>query len=161
MSQFSLVSFPSGRTQTYRPPVKVLCHTQYQRLVLRDLLRLVSPLPCDLDGRLDCLGTGVHGEDHLETEKLCDKLGEFGEDIVVEGSRAQGQSGSLLSQSLDELRVAMTLIDGTICGEEVQILLAWRLSQQEKTEKVPARRLPSGSQTKHPAAREKTMGRGW
>ena len=90
-----------------------------------DTLDLVRPLAGNLDGRLDRLGTSVHGQNHVVAEHLADLFGPAGEDIVVESARAEGQTASLVGQGLDELRVAVTLVDSAVGGEEVKVVLAF------------------------------------
>nr|POE63625.1 hypothetical protein CFP56_04528 [Quercus suber] len=104
--------------------VEVLLQTKDPRLVRRDALDLVCPFPRNLDGRLDRFRASVHGQHHLEPCHGRDLLGKLGEDIVVEGSTAQGQAGGLLGQGLDQLGVAMALVDGRVGGEKVEVVLA-------------------------------------
>jgi hypothetical protein len=94
--------------------MEVLLHREDQRLVLRDALDLVTPLARNLDCRLDRFRACVHGQDHVEAEQLGGIFGEAREDIVVESSTAQGQPRRLLSQRLDELGVAVALVDGAV-----------------------------------------------
>ena len=104
--------------------MEVFLHREDEGLVLRNALDLVSPLARNLDCRLDGLGARVHGQDHVEAKQLGRILGEAGEDIVVEGPAAERQTRSLLRQRLDELGVAVALVDGAVCREEVEIVLA-------------------------------------
>jgi hypothetical protein len=90
--------------------VEVVLRTQDDRLVLRDLFDLVTPLSGDLDSSLDRLRTGVHGEDHVEPEELGDNLGELGEDIIIKSARAEGQARGLLNERSDEFGVAVALV---------------------------------------------------
>lgn len=66
--------------------VEVLGNAEDEGLVFWDSLYFVTPFPGDLDGGLDGLGAGVHGQDHVEAEVAGYEFGEAGEDIVVEGS---------------------------------------------------------------------------
>lgn len=95
-----------------------------QRLVLLDALDLVSPLAGNLNGSLDGLGAGVHGQDHVVAEHGADLLSPLGEDIIVESARAESETAGLLGDNLDELRVAMALVDGAVGGEEVEVVAA-------------------------------------
>ena len=103
--------------------MEILFYRKYQGLVLRNTLDLVSPLARNLHCGLNSLSTSVHGQDHVESEQLGGVLSEPREHIVVERTTAEGQSRSLLSQSLDELRVAVALVDGAVCGKEVKVVL--------------------------------------
>lgn len=68
--------------------MEVFRNAENQGFSLRDIFRLVSPFAGDLDGGFDGFGASVHGHDHVKVEILCDELGEAGEDIIVECSRA-------------------------------------------------------------------------
>ena len=108
---------------TYGTSVEVVLDAEDNGLVWRDALDLVPPLAGNLDTGLDGLSTGVHGQDHVVAEILGDELGELGEDIVVEGPGAESEGCGLLGQGLDELRVAVALVDGGVGGQEVEIVL--------------------------------------
>ena len=110
----------------YRPAVKVLLDGKDQSLVLRDALDLVAPLPCNLDGSLDSFGTSVHWQNHLEAQHSSDRLCETWKHIVVKSTRAEGEPRGLVAKSLDEFGMAVALIDGAVCGKEVQVLLPCR-----------------------------------
>ena len=107
--------------------MKVVLHTEDDRLVLRNALDLVSPLAGDLDAGLDCLRAGVHGQYHVKAEELGDELGETREDIVVEGARAEGQARGLFTESGNQLGMAVALVDSRVGGQEVQILATLRI----------------------------------
>lgn len=104
--------------------MKVVGDTKDESAALRHALDLVSPLAGDLDGGLDGLGPRVHGQDHVVAKDLPDLGGPDGKDIVVEGARAECQTGGLLGQGLDQLRVAVALVDGAVGREEVEVVLA-------------------------------------
>lgn len=93
-------------------------------LVLLDALDLVRPLAGNLDGRLNRLGARVHGQNHIVAKHLADLLSPLGKDVIVKGARAEGQAASLLGEGLDELRVAVALVDGAVGGQEVEVLAA-------------------------------------
>lgn len=113
-----------GHEGAYSSAVEVILSTQDDSLVLGNALDLVTPLAGDLDASLDRLGTSVHGHNHVEAEVAGDELGKAREDIIVESAGAQSEAGSLVNQSLDQLGVAVALVDGGVGGEEVQILLS-------------------------------------
>lgn len=119
-----LASLERWGRHAYCPSVEVLLYREDQRLVLRDTLDFVSPFARDLDGRLNRLGASVHGKDHVEAEQLGGILCKAREHIVVESATAQSQPRGLLSEGLDKLGVAVTLIDGAVGGEEVEVVLA-------------------------------------
>ena len=107
--------------------MEVVLGAEDQSLALLDALDLVRPLPGNLDGRLDCLGASVHRQHHIIPKHLLHLLGPLGKDIVVERARAEGQSARLLGERLDELRVAMPLVDGAVGGEEVEVVTVLRI----------------------------------
>ena len=104
--------------------VEVLLCGEDPGLVLRNALDLVSPFACNLYSSLYSLSTSVHGQDHLETQHRGDLLSEAGEDIVVECARAERQSRGLGNESLDEFGVAVTLVHGAVCGEEIEVVVS-------------------------------------
>lgn len=101
--------------------MKVLLHTEHQCLIRWDALLLVAPFPGDFDRSFHSLCASIHGHDHVEAKHLGGVFGEPREDIVVECAAAQRQARRLLCESLDKLRVAVSLIDGAVGGEEVEI----------------------------------------
>ena len=112
---------------THGSSVEILGSSKYQCLSLWDTLHFVCPLPRNLDSGLDSLCSGVHWQNHVISKHLLDLLCPLGEDIVVEGARGEGEARSLLGQCLDQLGVAMALIDSTICGETVDVMLSFRV----------------------------------
>lgn len=104
--------------------MEVFCDGEDQCLILRDAFDFVAPLACDLDGRLDSFSTSVHWEDHIEAKQFGGILCKSREDIVIECSAAEGQARGLLSQGLDELGMAVALVDGAVGGEKVKVVLA-------------------------------------
>lgn len=109
-------------TGSYSAAMEVVLYAQHHGAVLRNALDLVSPFPGDLDGTLDRLRARVHRQDHVETEEAGDEFGEAREDVIIEGTGAEGETGRLIDHDLDQLGVAMALVDGGIGGEEVEIV---------------------------------------
>lgn len=105
--------------------MEVLLHRKHQCFILWYAFDFVAPFACHLHSGFYSLCTSIHGQHHVEAEHLRNKLGEAGENIVVESATAERQSRSLLSQGLDEFWVTMTLVHGAVCGEEVEIVLAF------------------------------------
>lgn len=95
--------------------MEVALHAQHDGLALGHTLLHVRPLPGQLDRRLDGFSTGVHGEDTLVREHLCDLPGEPGKHGVVERARGQGQFLSLLDERVDDPGVAVALTDRQTC----------------------------------------------
>lgn len=93
-------------------------------LVLLNALDLVSPLAGNLDGGLGGLGASVHGQNHVVAKDIADLFSPLGEDVIVESAGAESENGGLLGQGLDELGVAVTLVDGAVGGEKVHVLVA-------------------------------------
>lgn len=96
----------------------VLC-AKHNSLVLGNALDLVSPFAGDLDAGLNSLGTSVHGQDHVEAEIACNKLGKAREDVIVESTGAQSDTRSLIHECSNQLGVAVTLVHCGVGGEEV------------------------------------------
>ena len=107
--------------------MEVLGNTKDPGLLLGNTLDFVSPLASDLDGSLNSLSASAHGQNHVVAKDAADLLGPLWEDIVVESSGAKCQSTSLLGQGLDELGVAVALIDSAVSGEEVIVVVALRI----------------------------------
>lgn len=105
--------------------MEVVSDAENPSLVLLDAFDLVGPLAGNLDGSLGGLDTSVHRQDHVVAKDLANLLCPLGEDIVVKSAGAQGQAAGLLSQSFDELGVAVTLVDSTVSGKEVEVLVAF------------------------------------
>lgn len=99
--------------------MEVLGDAEDEGFVFGDAFHLVAPFPGDLDCSFDGLGAGVHGEHHIELEVAGYEFGEAGEDIVVEGSRAEGQPRCLLGQGFDEFGMAVALVDCAVGAQEV------------------------------------------
>lgn len=102
--------------------MEVVGDTEDKSLVLLNSLDFVSPLSGNLDSSLGGLYTSVHGQNHLVAKDLTNLLSPLREDIVVESSRRQSKTASLLSQGLDKLGVAMALVDGTVGRQEIKVL---------------------------------------
>lgn len=78
--------------------MEVVLYTQDKSLVLGDSLHLIAPLASDLDSGLDGLRASVHGQDHVETKVAGDELGKTREDVIVERTRAKGNTRGLVDQ---------------------------------------------------------------
>jgi len=85
----------------------------------------LPPLAGHLDGRLDPLGAAVHGQETVVAGEAADLLAETAQLVVAEGARAEGETRRLLGYDLDELRMAVALVDRRIGGEEVEVALAF------------------------------------
>ena len=109
---------------TYSAAVEVVRDGKDESLALLNALDLVSPLAGNLDGSLGGLGASVHGQNHVVAKDIADLFSPLGEDVVVESAGAESEGGGLLSQSLDEFRVAMALVDSAVGREEVHVLAA-------------------------------------
>jgi hypothetical protein len=105
--------------------MEIVLHTKDICLIIRYSLDLVSPLASDFDCRFYGFGPSVHGQHHIVSEHFGDLLSKLWENIIVKSSAAQGQYLGLLRKSLYEFRVAVALIYGTVCGQEVQVMLSF------------------------------------
>jgi hypothetical protein len=120
-------------TKTYCSSVEVLLNREDQSLVLRDSLDFVSPLARNLDCGLNSLSTSVHRQNHVEAKELCGILCEAWEHIVIECATAESQPRSLLCEGLDELGVAVALVDRAVRREEVKVVLLLRIPDAATT----------------------------
>lgn len=107
--------------------MEVVSDTEDESLAGLNALDLVRPLTGNLDGGLGSLSTSVHGQRHVVAEDIADLLRPAGEDIVVESTGAEGQAAGLLDEDLDELGVAVALVDGTVGRQEVKVVAALRV----------------------------------
>ena len=89
--------------------VEVPRRAENDRLAWIDILGIVRPFPCHLQGSFYRLGTGVHGENPVIAKRLLDLLCKAWKDGIVECTRGQRELLSLLYESSDDLWVTMTL----------------------------------------------------
>ena len=89
--------------------MEVSCHTKDNGLTLWYTLFLIGPLAGELDSSLDCFGTSVHWQNHVEAKHGSNFLSILAKDGVVECSRRQGQLLSLLDEGRENSRVAVAL----------------------------------------------------
>jgi hypothetical protein len=89
-----------------------------------DALDHVAPLAGGLDGGLDRLRAGVHGQHQVQPAQGRDLLGEGAELIVVEGPRGEGQALRLLDERAHDLRVGVPEVEGRVAAEKLEVPLA-------------------------------------
>ena len=87
-------------------------------------LDVVRPPAGKLDGGLPALNAGVHRQHAVVAEVRGYVLGVRAELVVVEGPASEREPASLVHHGLDDLRVAVPLVDGRIRRQKVVILLA-------------------------------------
>lgn len=104
----------SWSKNTYCAAVEVFGNGKDESLALLNTLDLVCPFAGNLDGGLGGFGASVHRQHHVVSKDSAHLLRPLGEDIVVEGAGAQRETRSLLGESLDELGVAVPLVDGAV-----------------------------------------------
>mmetsp|Transcript_243 Transcript_243/g.711 ORF Transcript_243/g.711 Transcript_243/m.711 type:complete len:286 (-) Transcript_243:171-1028(-) len=92
-----------------------------------DALLHVAPLASNLETSFDSLSTGVHWKHHIIAKHLSDALGKLRKLVIVEGTRAQRALGGLLHERLDDLRMAMSLVHSRVGGEEIIVVLSFRV----------------------------------
>jgi len=92
-------------------PMEVSLGAKNDRLARIDIFGrcLVRPFPCDLEGSLYRLGTGVHRENPVIAKRLFHLLGKAWKDGIVECTRGQREFLSLLYERSNYLWVTMTL----------------------------------------------------
>ena len=81
-------------------------------LVVGDALLGNTPATGELQGGLDALGTGVHGEHLVITEVRVHELLILAECLVVECARGQTQLVGLVLQGLNDAGMAVALVNG-------------------------------------------------
>jgi len=94
-------------------------------LVLGDSLFGVAPGADELDGGFDGFSTSVHEERTFVSGGLAEVLGEVTKLVVVEGTRAEGEAVELLLGGGDDPLVTVAVVDGTVTGEEIEVLVAF------------------------------------
>src|SRR5829696_6632905 len=94
------------------------------RLVGGHALDLVAPLAADLDGGLDGLGAGVHGEHQLLATEVTERGAEISELVVDERAAGQRQAVELRVRGRDEARVAVAEVERGVAREQVEEALA-------------------------------------
>ena len=94
-------------------------------LALGNALDLVAPLARGLDGGLDRLGAGVHGQRHVEAGQLVQFLVEQRQLVVAKGARGQRDLVRLLDHGLQNLGMAVSLVDGRVGGQAIEIAIAF------------------------------------
>ena len=94
-------------------------------LVVGDAFFHHTPTAGQLQTCLVGLGTGVHGQHLVIAEIFGDIFLPLTQTVIVESTAREGQLVGLVAHSLDNLRVAMTLVDSGIGGKEVKIAFAF------------------------------------
>lgn len=70
--------------------MEITFNTENNGLTISDTLLLVGPLSGKLDGGLDGLGTGIHGQYHIILEEGGDLFCKLPEDGIIESPRREG-----------------------------------------------------------------------
>ena len=92
-----------------------------ERLVLGYALDLVAPAAGQLEGGFDGLGAGVHRQELVVAEVLGGHLLIGSQAVIVERAGSQAQLVGLLAEGLHDLGVAMSLVDGGIGRQKVEV----------------------------------------
>ena len=114
-----------------RSSVEVVVSDDDRALVLGDAFALVTPASRCLDGRLDCLGTRIHGKDCILASEAGEVCAELRESIVVECTARQGHPLRLGTESIHQSRVTMTEVQCGVAGECVEVLDAMDIGQPD------------------------------
>ena len=115
------------RTETYDgdgAPVEVVLANNNFGLVFRHPFDLVTPFAHYLDGALHRLRSAVHGQDFMRTGKLAQLLIKKSQLIIAEGAGSQSQLLGLVDHGLQDLGVAVALVDGRIGRQAVEVFIA-------------------------------------
>lgn len=83
-------------------------------LVVWDTLDGVSPSTSEFDSRLTGFASRIHQQNLLIAEGFGEELFGFTKIAVVESSGSESDLGSLFDESLEDLRMAVTLVDGGV-----------------------------------------------
>jgi hypothetical protein len=98
--------------------------TEDDGLIVGHAFHFVSPFPRDFDCRLAGFGACSGRQDPLVAKCLCDKLGEHGVHVVVEGSGGQSESLQLVDHGGNQLRMAVAVVQRSRGGVEVEVAFA-------------------------------------
>ncbi len=90
-------------------------------LVARDALEGVAPAAHGLDGALDGLGAGVHGQHHLHAAQARELFAEGRQLVVAKRARSQRHARRLVEQRLHNARMAVALVEGRVGAQAIQI----------------------------------------
>ena len=104
--------------------VEVALAADNLNLVVLDAFFHSAPAASQLQGRLYALGTRVHRQHTVVAEEVVHELLILTEGFAVEGTAGEAELVGLVFQCLDDAGVTVTLVDGRITGEEVEILLS-------------------------------------
>ena len=104
---------------------EVAFHDNDLGLVVRNSFFDIAPSASKFHGRLSALSARVHWQEFVITKELGQILTCQTHLVVVEGSWGLCDLSCLLNESLENLRVAMTLIGWGVTAEEIIILTAW------------------------------------
>ena len=110
--------------------VEVALAADNHHLVVGDALLHHAPATGQLQSRLVGLGAGVHRQHLVVAEVLGYILLPLAETIIIERARREGQLVGLVAHGLDNLGVAMALVDSAVGRQEVEILLAFHIPHE-------------------------------
>ena len=107
-----------------RPPVKVTCRRDDLCLVARHTFDLVRPLARQLERSFDSFRPAVHRQGHFVASHLGKLFIEQRQLIIAKSARRQRDFPGLLQQSIQDLRVNVSLVDRRISRETIEIFLS-------------------------------------
>ncbi len=87
-------------------------------------LHVISPATSQLASGLSALNSSVHRQNPLIAEELGDKLAIGTKNVVMECTRRESEQLALSPHGVEDLRVAVALVDRRICRQEIVVLLA-------------------------------------
>ncbi len=90
-------------------------------LVLFNSLDQISPFAHGLDRRLNSFGTSIHGEYHFFSGHIREFFCKEGPLIVEECPGSERKDISLILESLDDLRMPVSLVHSRICRKHVHV----------------------------------------
>jgi hypothetical protein len=116
-----VLSFLGEADDRRRAAVKVPREDEDLGLVLRDPLDRVTPFAGELDRGFDRFGPRVHREHLPVARQLGHLFVQKAQLVAAEGARRQRDAVRLLEHRLTDARVGVTLIDGGVRGEKVEV----------------------------------------
>src|SRR5690606_22836923 len=89
--------------------------------VFRNALYNICPFSGDFDSGFNSFGTTVHRQDHLVSSQISQFFVKKTQFIIAESTGSQTNFVGLVDACLDNARVTVTLVDGGVCAQAVEV----------------------------------------